>query len=53
MIAAYAIGAEAAYVYIRGEYWNARSVDDDIDVDEDIEIVGIEGLTLTVKREVN
>ena len=43
----------AGVVSIRGEYWNARSVDDDIDVDEDIEIVGIEGLTLTVKREVN
>jgi len=38
-------------VSTHGEYWNARSVDADIEVDEDVEIVGIDGLMLGVKRE--
>jgi membrane-bound ClpP family serine protease len=32
------------------EYWKAKSVDDDIDIDEDAEVVGISGLVLEVKR---
>ncbi|HEY93641.1 MAG TPA: hypothetical protein G4O15_01725 [Dehalococcoidia bacterium] len=38
-------------ISIHGEYWNAKSVDDDIDVDENVEIVGVDGLLLRVKRE--
>ena len=37
-------------VIVKGEHWKARSADDKIEVDEDIEIAGIDGLTLTVKR---
>jgi membrane protein implicated in regulation of membrane protease activity len=37
-------------IIVRGEYWRARSVDDKIYADENVEIVGLEGLTLTVKR---
>ena len=37
-------------VSLKGEYWNARSVDGNIEVDEDVEIIGIDGLMLTVKR---
>ncbi len=32
------------------ERWRAISVDDKIDVDENVEILGVEGLTLRVKR---
>jgi membrane-bound serine protease (ClpP class) len=38
------------FITIKGEYWSAKSVDDSIEVDEDVEIVGLEGLTLRVKR---
>jgi len=38
-------------ILVKGEYWNAKSVDDDIGVDENVEIVGVEGLTLKVRRE--
>jgi len=34
----------------KGEYWKAKSLDDNIEVDENVEIVGIDGLTLKVKR---
>ena len=38
-------------ITVKGEYWWAKSVDDNkIDVDENVEIVGLEGLTLKVKR---
>jgi len=37
-------------ITIKGEYWSAKSVDDSIEVDENVEIVGLEGLTLRVKR---
>ena len=37
-------------ITIRGEYWSAKSVDDSIEADENVEIVGLEGLTLRVKR---
>ena len=38
-------------IIVNGEYWRAKSLDDFIEVDEDVEIVGLEGLTLRVKRE--
>ena len=37
-------------INIKGEYWSAKSIDDRIDAGENVEIVGFEGLTLTVKR---
>jgi len=37
-------------ITIKGEYWNAKSVNDSIEAGENVEIVGLEGLTLRVKR---
>lgn len=37
-------------IIVKGERWRARSVDNNIEVDENVEIVGIKGLTLAVKR---
>jgi len=37
-------------VTIKGESWRAKSVDEDIEAGEDVEIVGVAGLTLMVKR---
>jgi len=37
-------------ITVKGEYWSAKSVDDSIEADENVEIVGLEGLTLMVKR---
>ena len=37
-------------ITVKGEYWKAKSVDDGIEADENVEIVGLEGLTLMVKR---
>ena len=37
-------------VTVQGEYWRAVSVDDNIKVDADVEVIGIEGLTLRVRR---
>ena len=37
-------------ILVEGERWKAKSVDDSIETDEDVEIVGSEGLTLQVKR---
>jgi len=38
-------------IIIRGEYWKAKSLDDDnVEIDEYVEIVGNEGLILKVKR---
>ena len=38
-------------ITVKGEYWKAKSLDDNIEFDENVEIVGNEGLTLKVKRE--
>jgi len=38
-------------IIVKGEYWKANSLDDDIQFDENVEILGNEGLTLKVKRE--
>ncbi len=38
-------------IIVRGEYWKAESVDDNMESDENVEIVGHAGLTLKVKRE--
>ena len=35
-------------IYVKGENWKARSNGDYIEVDENVEVVGIEGLTLRV-----
>ena len=40
----------AGIINIKGEYWNAKSVADSIEIGENVEIVGVEGLTLQVKR---
>ncbi|MFC1933989.1 NfeD family protein [Chloroflexota bacterium] len=37
-------------ITVKGEYWRAKSIDDSIEADENVEIVGLEGLTLRVKR---
>ena len=37
-------------IIVKGEHWKAKSLYDEIGVDEDVEIVGIDGLTLTIKR---
>ena len=37
-------------INVKGEYWRAKAVDDNIEVNEDVEIVGLDGLTLKVKR---
>lgn len=37
-------------VTVKGEYWRAKSVDANIEVGESVEIVGLDGLTLKVKR---
>ena len=41
----------AGVISIHGEYWNAKSVDGNIEVNEGVEIVEIDGLMLRVKRE--
>jgi membrane-bound ClpP family serine protease len=38
-------------VMVKGEYWRAESVEDNIGVDENVEIVRLEGLVLKVKRD--
>jgi membrane-bound ClpP family serine protease len=37
-------------VKIKDEYWQAKSIDDDVDIGEDVEVVEISGLVLEVKR---
>jgi membrane-bound ClpP family serine protease len=37
-------------VIVRGEYWKAESLDEHLGFNEDVEIVGFEGLTLKVVR---
>ncbi len=36
-------------IFVHGEYWNAQA-DNEIDVDEKVEVVGIEGMVLKVRR---
>jgi membrane-bound ClpP family serine protease len=40
----------AGTIIVKGEYWKAESVSGNIEVDEDVEVVGLEGLTLKVKH---
>ena len=37
-------------IKVKGEYWKAKSVEGDIKAGEKVEIVGVEGLVLKVKR---
>ncbi len=37
-------------IRVEGEYWKAKSVAEDIAAGEDVEILGLDRLTLTVKR---
>ena len=37
-------------IKIGGEYWKARSVEGEIDVDEEVEVTAIKGLELEVRR---
>lgn len=37
-------------IVIKGEHWKAKSVEGSIGIDENVEIVGLDGLTLNVKR---
>jgi membrane-bound ClpP family serine protease len=37
-------------VTVGGEYWRAKSVNGNVGVGESVEIVGVDGLTLKVKR---
>ena len=37
-------------IIVKGEYWKAKSLGDNIDVDENVKIVGLNGLTLKVQR---
>ena len=42
--------APVGLIKVGGEYWRAKSVEGDIEVDESVEVVGQEGLTLRVTR---
>ena len=37
-------------VTVEGEYWKAKSANENIEADEEVEIIGIDGLTLRVQR---
>lgn len=37
-------------IKVKGEYWTATSVVGNVGIGEEVEIVGVEGLTLSVKR---
>jgi membrane-bound serine protease (ClpP class) len=37
-------------VIVKGEYWQARSIEGKIEIGETVEVVGIQGLELEVKR---
>ena len=37
-------------IIVKGEHWKAKSLYNNIDIDEEVEILGINGLTLTVNR---
>ncbi len=36
-------------VRVKGEYWTAKSVAEDITADKDVEVLGVDGLVLAVK----
>jgi membrane-bound ClpP family serine protease len=40
----------AGTVKVKDEYWKARSLEGDIGIDEEVEVVGIAGLSLEVKK---
>lgn len=40
-------------IKVGGEYWQAKSLDGDIETGEDVEILGIDRLNLEVKRKVS
>jgi len=42
--------APKGLVSVKGEYWKAKSVGENIAVGEGVEILGLDGLRLTVKR---
>jgi len=42
--------APSGTITVKGEYWTARSIGKNIPVGEQVEIVGMDGLTLQVKR---
>ena len=48
-IACYACKLNKAYIFIRGEYWNA-SAEDEIASGESVEVPSVEGLRLRVRR---
>ncbi len=37
-------------IFIEGERWKAKSIDGNIEIDENVEVVGSEGLTLKIRR---
>lgn len=37
-------------VKVNGEYWKAKSVEGDIEIDEEVEVMDIKGLNLEVRR---
>ena len=37
-------------VRVKGEYWKAKSVGEDVEVGEKVEVLALEGLTLMVRR---
>ena len=39
-------------VMVKGEYWKAKSLSGDIQAGEEVEVMALNGLTLTVKRKV-
>ena len=40
-------------IRVAGEYWQAKSIDGDIETGEDVEILGIDRLNLEVRRKVS
>ena len=40
----------AGTVKIRGEYWKAKSVEGEIEIGDDVEVLGIDGLNLEVRK---
>jgi membrane-bound ClpP family serine protease len=40
-------------VKIKGEYWNAESVEGEISVGEDVEVLGVKGLNLEFRRKLS
>lgn len=42
--------APEGVIKVHGELWNAKSIEDSISVQEDVVVVGVDGLKLLVKR---